>query len=380
MVAAFLAACAAETPQTFAVARQSAVRSMLNVPPPALPKLGIYVSGYGGSNDTEPFIAGFAERNRQNRAPICSESIPNVDDIAADEKGDLIVPALAKGVEIFAGPDMCGPELGWIDETVGDAIDAASIDAANGPIVVAVNDDGSGSGSLLVCTLKNGCATNLQNPGMHQVISVALAKNRDCWASSDPVALTYFRGCSGSGQTATGYENPYPGGLDIDKDGNLVSISNQVINQDGKTVPLSVPTYAVYVYSGCRPACKRVGGPFTLEGQASYGHLNGNSTAFAVADYRLGQIDVYKYSPKALTYDYSFNNGLFESSIKGVAYNRRSVEQEQSQQREGRRAPGQHPVQRAARSAPSPAPPSIQTSFSSSSTSRMPFTKSSRRD
>jgi len=328
VVAALLAGCAVETSQRFALAPQGAARFVLSAPAPASAKYGIYVSGYGGSDDTMPFVAGFDERNPQNRPPICSESVSRVDDVAADEKGDLIVAALASGVEIFAGPDMCGPALGRIGETAGEAIDAASVDAANGPIVVAVNPDGSGTGSLLVCDLKNGCTTNLQNPGMHQVVSVALAKDGDCWASSNPVALTYFQGCSGSGETATGYENPYPGGLDIDNDGNLVAISTQIIDQDRKTLPLSAPTYAVYVYSGCRPACKRIGGPFTLEGQAIYGHLNANSTAFAVADYTLGQIDVYKYSPKALTYDYSFNNGLFESSIKGVAYNRRSEEQE----------------------------------------------------
>ncbi len=103
--------------------------------------------------------------------------------------------------------------------------------------------------------------------------------------------------------------------------------STQIIDSKGNTVPLSAPTYAVYVYSGCRPACKRIGGPYSLEGQAIYGHLNANSTAFAVADYRLEQIDVYKYTPRALIYEYSFNNGLFESSIKGVTYNRRSEEQ-----------------------------------------------------
>jgi hypothetical protein len=327
LAATLLTACAVETPQTLGVTSQSAARVVFDAPAPASAKLGIYVSGYGGSNDTVPFVMGFAEQNRQNQPPICSEDVTSVADVAADEKGDLVAATGKSGVEIFAGPEMCGAELGTIDETVGDAVDAASIDAANGPIVVAVVSEEGDSGSLLVCTLKNGCTTNLHNPAMHEVVSVALAKNGDCWASSNPVVLTYFKGCSGAGETATGYENPYPGGLDMDKDGNLVSISTQIIGSKGNTVPLSAPTYAVYVYSGCRPACKRIGGPYSLEGQAIYGHLNANSTAFAVADYRLEQIDVYKYTPRALIYEYSFNNGLFESSIKGVTYNRRSEEQ-----------------------------------------------------
>jgi hypothetical protein len=64
-----------------------------------------------------------------------------------------------------------------------------------------------------------------------------------------------------------------------------------------------------------------------LHGEAFWGHLNEKSTAFAVANYTAGQIDVYKYSTAALTYLYSFSNGLNASfSVKGAAYNPRSRE------------------------------------------------------
>jgi hypothetical protein len=323
LAATLLVACGG---RTLAVTTPGAASAVSGVAAPVAAELGIYVSGYGGTNDTAPFVLGYDKDNRQNDPPICSETVPSVDDVAADEKGDLIVPE-SSGVEVFAGPDMCGSKLGKLGETLGKAVDAASIDATNGPIVLAISSNESEKGSLLICSLKNGCTTHLHNPDIHEVVGVALAKNGDCWVSSNPVALTYFQGCSGSGQTATGYANPYPGGVDIDKDGNLVAISTQTLNQSGNLVPLSSQPSGLYVYSGCKPACKRIGGPFSMEGQALYGHLNADSTTFAAADYRLGQIDVYRYGPNALTYMYSFNNGLFETSIKGVAYNRRSEEQ-----------------------------------------------------
>ncbi len=78
-------------------------------------------------------------------------------------------------------------------------------------------------------------------------------------------------------------------------------------------------------YSGCKPKCKKVGGPFPLQGSSWYGHLNATSTRFAAADYEYGQVDVYKYNPTTLTYLYSFNSGL-NSGITGAAYNPRSKE------------------------------------------------------
>jgi erythromycin esterase len=158
------------------------------------------------------------------------------------------------------------------------------------------------------------------SPAAPGTSEVAVSKNGDCWAASKQgpskgykTVLIYFQGCAGSGQTTTHYKNPDSGGLDIDKSGNLVSISYS--------------TPAVYVYSGCKPVCKLIGGPFTLKGTAVYGHLNKDSTRFATADYEYGQVDIYTYSPTAVTYRYSFNNGISVSSgIVGAAYNPRSKE------------------------------------------------------
>jgi hypothetical protein len=152
---------------------------------------------------------------------------------------------------------------------------------------------------------------------MDFVAAVAMSKKGDCWASSAvPTALTYFKDCSATAQSATGYENSDAGGLDIDNNGNLVSISCSEV---------SCSTPVLYVYSGCNPKCKKVGGPFPLQGASWYGHLNEDSTRFAAADYEYGQVDVYKYSPTTVTYLYSFNSGL-NSDISGAAYNPRSKE------------------------------------------------------
>jgi hypothetical protein len=76
------------------------------------------------------------------------------------------------------------------------------------------------------------------------------------------------------------------------------------------------------VYSGCKPDCTLVGGPFPLQGQSVFGHLNHQSMTFAAADFQYGQIDVYQYSsPSLLNYYYSFNNGLSATNVvEGVAF------------------------------------------------------------
>jgi hypothetical protein len=284
-------------------------------------KNGIYVSGYFGSSSV---VYGYRHSNRGNDPPDCSEtSMPAAVDVAVDAKGDLMVPQ-GNELAIFRGLHMCGKELAQLGIGLGGyAVDAASADAAHGTIAVASVQDGSGDGSVQVCRLKTGCRTYLTNSDMNLVFGVAIANDGDCWAASQQglsmgyvAVLTYFKGCSGSGETATGYQNASSGGLDIDKNGNLVSISCSLAD---------CSTPAVYVYSGCTPACKAIGGPSSLQGSSRYGHLNEDSTRLAMADYQFGQVDVYRYSPTAITYLYSFNNGL-NSNIVGASYTRRSDE------------------------------------------------------
>ncbi len=271
---------------------------------------GIYVS------QNNSIIYGYRQNNRRDRRPVCTLSAGSTGDVAGDSSGNLIVPE-AYSIAIFDGPGMCGPELGSFSTGwSGYAVDAASLDAAHGIVAVAAIQNGSGPGSIELCTISAGCGSYLRSNGMNIVYGVAIAKNGDCWASweegpsmSYAAFLTYFKGCAGSGQTAVGYKNPSAGGLSVDKGGNLVAIS--------------YASSSLYVYSGCRPKCKAIGGPFSLKGVGQYGHLNAASTRFVAADSKYGRVDVYRYQPTALTYLYSFSKGLSKSAtVFGATYNR----------------------------------------------------------
>jgi hypothetical protein len=284
-------------------------------------KDGIYVSGYFGSSSV---VYGYRQNNRGNDPPDCSKtSLPAAVDVAADSKGDVMVPQ-GNELSIFRGPHLCGKQLAQLGIGLGGyAVDAASADAEHGTIAVASVQDGSGNGSVQVCMLRTGCRTYLTNSSMNFVFGVAVANDGDCWAASQQgrsmgyvAVLTYFKGCSGSGETATGYQNTSSGGLDIDKNGNLVSISCSLAN---------CSTPAVYIYSGCKPRCKKIGGPFSPHGTSRYGHISQDSTRLAMADYQFGQVDVYRYGPSAITYLYSFNNGL-NSNVVGASYSPRAAQ------------------------------------------------------
>jgi len=273
---------------------------------------GIYVSEFYGTG-----IWGYPHKNTGNGPATCNLSgISYPNGIAVDGKGNLIDPdGGSRSIIVFNGPGMCGTIGGTISDGYGQPSDASSADALNGKIVVGNIFDNSGAGSISVCTVSGGCTSNLTNPNMYEVAGVAMDNSGNCWAdainSAGTATLTYFAGCTGSGQAATGFTNAYFGGLDIDNKGNLVTISAF----DSK----------MYVYKGCNPSCSLVGGPFSMQGEAVFGHLNRQSMTFAAGDFSVGQVDVYYYSPTALTYWYSFNNGLGASyDVEGAAFNPRS--------------------------------------------------------
>ncbi len=277
-------------------------------------KGGIYVSAFEASS-----IFGYKNPNRENEPKICSVGpVAHVNGIGVDGKGDLIDPdGDSHLIVVFKGPGMCGTAIGFVSDSYGQPDDATSPNAKTGTIVVANIFDTSGAGSISLCTLSGGCTKNLTNAAMYEVSGVAQAKNGDCWASgtneSGVATLTYFQRCRGGGHQATGYQNKYFGGLDIDEHGNIVAVSAF----DG----------SVYVYKGCNPACKLVGGPFSLVGEFSEARLNKNSKQLAAANFYDGEIDVYDYSPGKITLSYSFNNGLSASeAVEGVAFNPRSQE------------------------------------------------------
>ncbi|HET6276251.1 MAG TPA: hypothetical protein VFE16_10015 [Candidatus Cybelea sp.] len=293
-----------------------AQRTLGRLVPDAVKKPGgIYASEFFGG-----IIDGYPLSNKNNKPPTCTLTATNPNDIAVDRRGDLIDPdGGSRTVIVYKGPRLCGAEVGSpIADPYGQPSDAASANAKTGEIVVGnIFDNSQTGGSISICTISGGCTANLTNANMYEVAGVALAKNGDCWAdatnSGGTANLTYFKKCSGAGQTSTGFMNTYYGGLDIDKNGYLVSID--------------AFTPAVWIYKGCNPACIKIGGPFPLQGETIYGHLNQASTAFVAGDYADGVIDVYKYRRTGLAYQYSFNNGLVSSEdVEGAAYSPASKE------------------------------------------------------
>jgi hypothetical protein len=288
-------------------------------------KHGIYVVTYSPST-----VLGYRQHNTQNDGPICT--IPwNVHvpaSIAVDRTGALIVPdpqALpgVQNVEIGTGPDMCGPLRATITDPYGYPTDAAVFgDAATGIIAVANSSGFYGSGpsgppgNIAICTIAKGCYADLTSRYMYTVGGIAMDKHGNCWASAVDVefvhTLTYFKHCAGTGIVTTGYSHQSSGGLEVDRDGNIVSLDSDK-QGDG----------LLWVYGGCKPACTVVGGPFTLHDFARYGRLNGDGTEFAAASETDSAIDIYAYTPTSLTYEYNFWMGIGVSpSPQGVAYNR----------------------------------------------------------
>ncbi|MBV8343746.1 MAG: hypothetical protein JO190_02005 [Candidatus Eremiobacteraeota bacterium] len=285
--------------------------------PARITQRGLYVDLQTGVSSSQ--ILGYRDKNGRPR-PFCQlQGASFADRIATDPAGDVMLPdSFTSSITVIGGPRMCGKQLGSFTDPYGQPLDAASDDAATGNIAVANVFDNSGNGSISVCTLANGCTTNLTNKNMVQVAGVAMANNGDCWASavtsSFVSTLTYFQHCAGSGQQSGGYQNKAYGGLELDSKGNILSIS------------WSGTGSQLYVYQGCRPQCTLIGGPFTLKHATMTGHLDGDGKLFAAADYQRARVDVYGYTPTSLTYQYSLTDGLSAGAAAGVAFTPRSKE------------------------------------------------------
>jgi len=311
-----LAACGAGIPSQPAAVQAPAASvvpdwmhlAMRAVPPQpivyaARPKTGFYAAEFWGTD-----VLGYHSPNKTNGHPLCRIAANFVNGIGVDPSGNLVVPnGYPVSVDVYKGPSLCGKVAGSFSDKYGQASDAATLDALKGTIVVANIEVSKNDpvGNAAVCSLAKGCYRELKNKKIkYEVGGVALAKNGDCWlvsensASFNGATLTYFKKCTGSGATATGWKNGNWGGLLIDKAGNLVSID------------FTPQSPALWVYHGCNPSCKLVGGPFALEGDSFYGSLNKKGSELTLGDSQLGQVDVYAYTPKKLTYEYSFNSGL----------------------------------------------------------------------
>lgn len=283
------------------------------------PKAGIYVSQFYGTS-----VLGYPADNMANEKPICQvKGIASVNGVGVDGEGNLMVPnpgtGSAPALDIYQGPKMCGKAVGSISDPYGQPSDASSPNALTGNIALGNLADapaGSMPGSLSICTMKGGCTVNLTNSTIYHTGGVAMSNAGDCWVDaktsvSGGAALIYFKGCAGGGAVASGFKPTYYGGIDIDNKGNLVIVDDM--------------SEMVYIYSGCNPKCKAVGGPFPLKGETFYGRLNAANTQYIAVDRTDAIVDVYSYSTKKLKFLYSFDKGLTTSLLPdGVAVNPRS--------------------------------------------------------
>lgn len=271
---------------------------------PATATKGLYVT-VGTSAES---IIGYNRKYKE----VCREDVPYAGGVSADRAGDLIATDGASStIVVYQGPQLCGSEYGSVSDPYGQPAATSSLDAIHGTIVVGnVFDNGGAPGSILVCTLAGGCTNNLLDANIYEVGGVALARNGDCWAdatnSFGTATLTYFRGCTGLGKSATGFVNEYYGSMQIDRNGNLVT--SDAFNA------------RIDVYKGCDPRCKLIGGPFALHGNSFYISLNAKATLLAAADYANSSIDVYRYSPTGLAYRFSFQPGSPSDFLNGLAY------------------------------------------------------------
>lgn len=282
-----------------------------------LPKTGAYVSEFYGSD-----LFAYRADNEKNKKPLCKiQGVASVNGIAIDGQGNLMEPDGGTAtLNIYQGPTLCGKLAGSISDPYGQPADAASANALTGTIVVSNLADGTLPGDLAICTLSGGCTTELTNHNIFHAGGVAMSNSGDCWVDAKtPLTgggdygadLIYFKGCAGTGKSAKGFKSTYYGSIQIDNNGYLVIIDDMAED--------------VYVYKGCDPNCKVIGGPFALKGESFFGALNKSNSQFTAVDRTDAVVDVYSYSPTKIKFLYSYDSGLAESELPdGVAVTPRS--------------------------------------------------------
>ncbi len=300
------------------------IRGEVSQPPQGLQRGGYYGTEFRGGGVG---VFGFSPKpNKSNAGPVCSPpgNRFNVNGVASDEKGNLIVPGSSKpggdettgwNVSVYQGstqPLICGQLLGSIPTNDGQPVDAASFNAMFAPIAVSEINFTTKKGEIVLCTLASlSCGAPVTSAFITgPSAGVAMDAAGDCWLSTakrvsdtgpSGFRLIYWAGCTGSGQVATGTRGQASyGGLFIDNAGNIGSFD--AFNSK------------LIVYSGCNPSCTEVG-KFELLGQSFFGNLNGSGAKLAVGNTSTGAVDVYNYQLPTFTHRYSFDSGLRRSRL-----------------------------------------------------------------
>ena len=114
---------------------------------------------------------GFSMAGKGPRCDVFTGGSEGVNDIFADPKGNLIVPlGSPRTVNVYHGPNMCGPKAGSFSDPYGQPSDSASLNALKGTIAVAnIVGSGSGAGNIAICTLKERLHERTDEPQHHRI-------------------------------------------------------------------------------------------------------------------------------------------------------------------------------------------------------------------
>jgi hypothetical protein len=250
----------------------------------------------------------YPKNNASNGPPICTsnDASTGVNNVQSDSAGDLIVPDAFDGIEVFTPPftsSSCGTLVGTIPDSYGQAVDAASLNATTGTIVV-----GHSNGVVAVCTLASSTCNELPS-SLDSFTQVAMDKAGNCYADSidattGTTVLEVYKNCAGSPTIASGFSEPYLGGIAVDNKGNLTALS--LFNSS-----FGFPSTAT-TYSGCSTGTCTVISTKSLEGESIYGGIGRQNLRFVTFDLSDDEMEVYSYSSQtgigSLLYE--FNNGL----------------------------------------------------------------------
>lgn len=264
----------------------------------------IYSSSYGGNSVTY-YLKGTGPNNPV--AGTLSGSFANPLGMGVDRAGDLYVSnSNDRNVLVYAAGStsptntLDDPDKFPDDVAVG----------TDGTVYVANSSGPIGaSGNVVVYAPGATSPTQtLSDPRFYRVMGVALDKSGNVWVSYNAAqgigsgSVAEFKAGS-STPTETHVKIGSCGGIAIDKAGHFLTIDEEV------------PSVNVYDAHRRKPIAQ-----LKLPGTSAYLVFNKSSDVLYVADYGLGEIDVFDYTPNKLTQINTITNGIVPSNDNlGVA-------------------------------------------------------------
>ena len=265
---------------------------------PDFAERGIYVSAL-----LDTHLYGFPKNNSGNAPPFCSVPATGVNGFGVDNAGNLMIPEGNDGITVWNGPMMCGSMVPLEQSPMRLAKPRTLPPSTRSPETLPspiFRHRQQPRQHFNLHAVQRNVRDEPDQPKFFRAVGVAMNGAGNCWADgsdpSDAAVLVYFAGCTGSGQLATGFRNGFYGGVDIDSQGNLVTISG------------GLPS-TVNVYSGCNPACTRLSST-AVAGLSMYGHVGKQNARYVTTDIETATVEVYRYKKTGLSLFYSFTGGL----------------------------------------------------------------------